>query len=539
MRRVERPVFLGLAALAVLCALITLTWPPGFDHGLYAWVADVVVRGGMPYRDAWDMHGPLVPYVFAVPQLLFGRQFWAVRLLDLIVLAAATVALYRLVRLLCGAPVARWTALLFTLFYFSLGFDDIAQPDGWVAFVLLVVVERLLRRPGVPPARELLLFGLVVGLGALVKPFFAAFASLPLLYVVGQTRAARPLLMSTALVAAGAIAPPLVMIGWLAASGALSAFTEVHLRYALGVYAVKSGSLVYTRAFGVARFLGGFPVVALALPAVLVGAVVVLRLRPVATLLLAWLAIAVGVVALQDKFWTYHWLIAVPPLAVLGAIGIGRSLGFDRGALHSVSKMDSASASSAAASPRTTDGGAMLALALLALIVVHVSIQPARATLRGVRYAVGLYPSPRYLASFELGSFSPLGYREAARWISANTDPEAQLAMYTRTAGVAYLSERETAFRLGGWRFPVTHGAGRPAWHRYRAEYLRDLERTRPEIVLVQEEDPQLAALPPAAMPLLSDFPELAAFLEANYDRAHAAGTLAVFRRRAGPAVKS
>ena len=51
----------GLAALALLAAwaAIYLSWPFGQDQSAFAWVADAILRGGLPYRDAWEVKGPL------------------------------------------------------------------------------------------------------------------------------------------------------------------------------------------------------------------------------------------------------------------------------------------------------------------------------------------------------------------------------------------------------------------------------------------------------------------------------------------------
>jgi hypothetical protein len=53
----------GIVALGVAWAVASLTWPFGMDQGVLAWVGDVVVRGGMPYRDAFDVKGPFPHYL--------------------------------------------------------------------------------------------------------------------------------------------------------------------------------------------------------------------------------------------------------------------------------------------------------------------------------------------------------------------------------------------------------------------------------------------------------------------------------------------
>ena len=56
----------ALGLLAALAAVVSLWWPYGWDQGAMAWVGDTIVDGGMPYRDAWDVKGPLTYYVVKV-----------------------------------------------------------------------------------------------------------------------------------------------------------------------------------------------------------------------------------------------------------------------------------------------------------------------------------------------------------------------------------------------------------------------------------------------------------------------------------------
>jgi hypothetical protein len=61
------------SALAGAWVVMSFTYPFGWDQGLFAWVGDAIVRGGLPYRDAWDFKGPLLYYVYALAQWLFRR----------------------------------------------------------------------------------------------------------------------------------------------------------------------------------------------------------------------------------------------------------------------------------------------------------------------------------------------------------------------------------------------------------------------------------------------------------------------------------
>src|SRR5882724_9164740 len=44
----------------------------GRDQGIYATVAATMLRGGMPYRDAWDFKPPGIYVIYALARAVFG-----------------------------------------------------------------------------------------------------------------------------------------------------------------------------------------------------------------------------------------------------------------------------------------------------------------------------------------------------------------------------------------------------------------------------------------------------------------------------------
>ena len=61
----QKPILYALLALAIVWAFASLSFPFGWDQGIFAWVGSTIVDGGLPYRDAWDIKGPLTYYVYA------------------------------------------------------------------------------------------------------------------------------------------------------------------------------------------------------------------------------------------------------------------------------------------------------------------------------------------------------------------------------------------------------------------------------------------------------------------------------------------
>ena len=115
----------GLRAVLLLAvgawAVSSLALPYGWDQGCFAYVADTILRGGMPYRDAWDFKGPLAYAPFVVLQAMFGAQMWAVRVFDLLVLALAAQSCVVLLTRFTSRTTAWVTALFLVWSWASFG----------------------------------------------------------------------------------------------------------------------------------------------------------------------------------------------------------------------------------------------------------------------------------------------------------------------------------------------------------------------------------------------------------------------------------
>ncbi|MBW3630095.1 MAG: glycosyltransferase family 39 protein, partial [Gemmatimonadetes bacterium] len=171
-----------MAALIVAWAALYLTWPFGQDQSAFAWVADVIRAGGLPYQDAWEVKGPLVYYMVAIANAAFGRNFWGIRVFDLLVLAAGMIPLYLVARTFASRGFALLGPALFLLWYAALNFENTAQPDGWAGVFLAGAAAALItggRRPG--PAAAIVA-GALIGACTLFKPTYGMFLALPLLF---------------------------------------------------------------------------------------------------------------------------------------------------------------------------------------------------------------------------------------------------------------------------------------------------------------------------------------------------------------------
>ncbi len=155
----ERLFLIAAGAALLTLGLPQLLYPLWFDQGAFAACAQTVLRGGALFRDCWEVRGPLVPLLYALPMALSPHAFWPIAIHAFDLLCAALTAI--LVGLLArdwfdhdhddprssdspSAYFARETSFapfvaggLYWLMYVTLNYWSTAQAEGF-ANVLLV-----------------------------------------------------------------------------------------------------------------------------------------------------------------------------------------------------------------------------------------------------------------------------------------------------------------------------------------------------------------------------------------------------------------
>jgi hypothetical protein len=160
------------------------------------------------------------------------------------------------------------------------------------------------------------------------------------------------------------------------------------------------------------------------------------------------------------------------------------------------------------------------------VIVAHSAIRPATYVAEWALFAAGREDRPTHLARFAAGSIQPFHQEQAAAYLRAHLQPSESIAVWGCDAALLYMIGRPTPFRLAGWLWPMATGEGTSAQERYRAEYLRSLNATRPAYIVVNEtygeKEPNAA---------VEEFPEFAAYLAARYRPEASFGPLRLYRR--------
>jgi hypothetical protein len=243
--------------------------------------------------------------------------------------------------------------------------------------------------------------------------------------------------------------------------------------------------------------------VAVVLPAVGVGAgSLLLERRQLGVTVVAWLAVALGCVVIQGKFWVYHWGPTFPPFVVLASAGLHRLI---------------------AARERHATG---LAVVSIALFFGTVAVTPAVDVVRWLALVTGIRTEAQHQARHVRRYYNAADEVEAAKHIQDRTAPVDQVVVWGNDATINFLSGRSTPTRFV-FSMPLTRDVDDALRAEYRQEYLAAIGSNPPRYFVIGQ--PHDGSRDKAAV--LRSFPDLLAFIEARYRLERTIGFLEIYRR--------
>jgi hypothetical protein len=499
----------ALAAFVGLTIVMSLWWPLGYDQAIFAVNGSAVVRGSLPYRDAYELRGPLSFYFFAAFELIFGHSASAVRIADALFMISTGALIALLVRRFASEHAAFVTSAIWVLVIISQGANDTAQPDLWVgAFVLGSAM--CVTRPRGLNRRALVLAGALLAVPTLFKPFYPVFLAVPgLALVATHGRDLKALMRDVAWVALGWVLPIGAMAAWLWYLGIFQDFVESHLVHTR-LYASVAD---LGRIEGLLTFFLATPVVTVALPAVLAGVLALWsRARALTVALAAALLATTACVVLQRRFLPYHWGPLMPSAVALCGIGLSAAIG------------ESGTSSVATLAARR------LGAATLVIVAAAVSLRPAIQLWQWASLQAGRHSEDTYYGRFgETWEVNPAHQRNAATYLRGRTRDAEALGMWAFDAAVPFLANRPLVTRYPISRYLMLLPE-HPVTQARRREYMDELRRARPRYFVLNRWDraDRVTRRPPLSV----DFPALDSLLVAEYVPDTAFGGIEILRRR-------
>jgi len=440
---------LGVVALALALRAPVADLPFERDEGEYAYVAQRWLAGDVPYRDAFDQKPPAIFAFYAAALAVGGETPAAVRWAAQLWVGAALIAIAVL-----GARLASPSAgLAAALLGVALGSDPswLGNAVNTEQIALLPLALGALAAHARPRIALSLAAGALGGLALLAKPVtvpIVAFLAITLL------ARARPLAAHAAAMSLGGVAVLAPVAAYFAAAGAWSELLDAvvwnNLAYA-GETPLAEYPLYFAAQIGPSLAPLG-PLYAAAAAAVLAfrGGPGAPRRADLAWLL-GWLAVSLPAVAAGGYFRQHYFVLAAPPLALLGGVGL------DAVARHLLG-----------ARPAARWGTAAAALALLAWSVAvgwwYYGPAPPESKLHRI---YGSNPFPE----------APL----VGAWIAAHSTPEDRVFVYGSEPEVLFYADRASASRYI-FVYPLTMPL--PAAAVRQREALAEIDAAAPRFVI-------------------------------------------------------
>lgn len=491
----------GFSLIAYL-GVGSLTWPLYSDHTEYAFVGDTIMAGGVPYRDAWGLKGPLTYYIFGWARSLLGRSESSIRWVDLfLIVPLFSWKLHSLQLKLGGKPFgAALAVLLFLIFYFGGGYHWTAQPDDWAAMLILVSVSLLLNTKRSHVVNTIYA-AVAIALAVLLKPTYLVFGPMLLLppsswKILSKENILRFLLGSVALAFTVS-----ALYLWALRHGGLRELSDA---YSFVRQQYPHDWLSYSK---LNVFLDALRSVGMVIPYVLVpvGLYPILRSgRATVTRMLAvWFFLGILMVIYQNVYWIYEFTAAYIPaiLTISLLVDILRqrvSLEFPKWR-------------------HPLDG-------IVLLFVGYIFLSPLISTtffstLPWPAYVLGLNGAEDYSVRVTEFDQQRKDLESVAAYLTANTSIDDKVQMFGWEFGGIQLAKRPLATRFGNvW--PMWGNTSLKA--HYREIFLKDLSISKPKVIFVD------TTLPTPA----NDFPQLARFLSDHYKTGGTVGSCEVWIRK-------
>jgi len=533
-RYAERALFVLLALLTLVLFAQLFEFGYGRDQAIYSLIADAMLRGEAPYRDAWDFKTPGIYGIYAFARSIFGSSFAAIRVFEILALISLFPAFAIFSQRHVGSARAGLIAgAVAILAYVPIEFWYTGQPEGFGGIALAWALVCATFEPAAGAGkqgerRRLAAWACAAALysvAALLKPPLGGGILVSYAFVVASRRPAaiahgwaRALAAPTVAFAVGAALPVLATLAYFASLGALPELHSALFVFAPGYTAIGFADTSAWLLLG--RTLREW--LLLTAPFNLAGLVALLLLPPLSTRerlaslhVLGVVAASLLGVALQAKFFLYHYA------AVLLLTGLLAGWGYWKLWLRA---------------RRSALAGLVFAAALAGIAFDLVPGLPemrpfwARSALRLEAHLKPELRIPYHDRLHQFGDVDAGSNRKAAEWLISNTPADSRLFVWGFEPVIYHLSSRRPASRY------IYNVPQRSEWAQAESRriLIEDLAASPPSAIVVIHRDslPWVTGNSLDSAAALTTFPDLQRLLREEYQQAWRTGDLQVLSRR-------
>jgi len=492
----------------------TLSYPLTRDQGAYAYIADLIRQGGVPYRDVWDLKPPAIYWMYSLSFSLLGRSELAVRGFDVLYTLATGAFVYLLAQeAFSDRRIAIGSAWLYAFgYHWFLHYYSLANPESFMAPYLLVAAWGLSRGLRCRDLRCMLVGGFAGGLAFWFKPT-AGLTVLVLccwLWVSAFRGSDAKISLGKATLALAVGAASALLVGVAALYGrGLSELVQLWRTY---------GSASYVGARGLA--LGDGP---LAVAEVILGYVSDWQLliwptgAAVWSILRCWLrrqdgqsgrmtvvallGATLGMVFVQGKYFEYHWIPVLAPASILTSFAVVTVWEECRSGVSRLSR------------PGMSCAFVIMTIAGLLALSASDRLADYRRT---VAHARGVLSDEAYYAAFDIGKdFSHVGSIAAASYIRQHTSADDTVLIWGAEPLVNFLAARRSPTKYIFSYMLRCDQEDRRCEERRRD--LMDEVQSKPPLYVALVDNDANPLSPAGSRSELTQFPSLSQWIDSDY----------------------
>ncbi len=512
-------ILLGMVSLVAAFALLQLMLMGfGRDQGIYAVVANSVLRGEMPYRDAWDFKPPGIFVIYTVAQAIFGANEWGIRLIEVISFASLVPLMGVFARRFFGDVRMGWVAGALAIWIQAqLEFWHTAQPEsfgGVLAIAAMVICTHPVKLEG-PGARwkpwvRWFAAGLFFGAAGLMKPHLLGVPVVAAGHAAWRLRLLgipwKRQLGSFVAVGMGSVTTLALCLLWFFLRGALSDLHHTLFIFAPG-YAATTWEpqfffyYTYSALHGAAM---GFSAIAGVGIVLSIGAKHRFSREKEGLWLIAAAAFPqILGIAIQSKFFPYHYGSVLPFCSLLAAPGLWKLWLYTQ--------------------RLPVFGPTLFVLGLLAASHARTATRDLSQTFvdrsweRTTAFVSG-DSTRREQIDAHLYTVADVDYGanlQVARWIANHTSPQDTVYIWGFEPHIYFAANRRSASKF------IYNVAQRVAWENQgsRDELIRELSTDPPRVLVVERGDvfPIVTGNNQDSASALREFPALERFIRERY----------------------
>jgi len=225
------------------CAVIfacTLTYPFNNDNALYAYMADLALKGHLPYIGSWDQNFPGIILIHAAQIIISGHSQLAFHIFDIVLQLLGSYLLILLGERLHSLRAGILAALLASLYYLQQGLWMSGERDTYVSIMLVGAMLLALDR------KRPVAVGFLSALAFLFRPTYASYALVfGVLYLISDWRTKPRSLKPTIRFVAGCLFTLAVFVGVYLAIGGFKDLWDAVILFNAKVYSGEGASFSF------------------------------------------------------------------------------------------------------------------------------------------------------------------------------------------------------------------------------------------------------------------------------------------------------